>query len=130
MATQTAVWYHAGKPVVPIRWVLIRDPQGKFETQALLSTDLMLAALEIVADFVQRWQVEVTFAVARAHLGMETQRQWNDQAIARTTPVLLALYSVVTLMAQQQFPETRTSQHSSGIPTCAFVNIPVNMGLS
>jgi hypothetical protein len=86
--------------VVPIRWVLIRDPQGKFDTQALLSTDLTLSALEIVTDFVQRWQLEVTFEESRAHLGMETQRQWNDRAIARTTPTLLALFSIVTLMAQ------------------------------
>jgi len=100
IATQTAVWYHTGKPVVPIRWVLIRDLQGKFETQALLSTELRLSALEIVSAFVQRWHMEVTFEEARAHLGMETQRQWNDLAISRTTPVLLGLYSIVTLMAQ------------------------------
>ena len=98
--SKTALWYHAGKPVVPIRWVLIRDPQGDFETQALLSTDLDLSALEIISDFVQRWQLEVTFEEARAHLGMETQRQWNDLAIARTTPTLLGLYSIVTLMAE------------------------------
>ena len=80
--------------------MLIRDPQGKFDTQALLSTDLTLSALEIVTDFVQRWQLEVTFEESVAHLGMETQRQWNDRAIARTTPTLLALFSIVTLMAQ------------------------------
>lgn len=100
LASKTAVWYHAGKPAVPIRWVLIRDPQGSFETQALLCTDVKLSAFDIVCDFVQRWQLEVTFEEARAHLGVETQRQWNDLAIARTTPVLLGLYSIVTLMAQ------------------------------
>lgn len=100
VTSETAVWYHGGKPVVPIRWVLIRDPQGKFDIQALLCTDLKLSALEIVSDFVQRWQVEVTFAEARAHLGMETQRQWNDLAIGRSTPVILGLYSLVTLMAK------------------------------
>jgi hypothetical protein len=86
--------------VVPIRWVLIRDPKGDFETQALLWTDVKLSAFDIVCDFVQRWQFEVTFEEARAHLGVETQRQWNDLAIARTTPALLGLSSVVTLMAQ------------------------------
>jgi hypothetical protein len=100
VSSETGVWYHAGKPVVPIRWVLIRDPQGNFGTQALLSTDLTLSALEIVLNFVERWQLEVTFEDARAHLGMETQRQWNERAIARTTPIVLALYSVVTLMAR------------------------------
>jgi hypothetical protein len=101
VTSDTAVWYHSGKPVVPIRWVLIRDPKGRFEPQALLSTDCALSPREIVASFIQRWQMEVTFEEARAHLGIETQRQWNDRAIARTTPALLALYSMVTLMVRQ-----------------------------
>ena len=48
-----------------------------------------------------RWQVEVTFEEARAHLGIETQRQWSDLAIARTTPALLGLFSLVTVLAHQ-----------------------------
>jgi hypothetical protein len=101
LATGTAVWYHSGLSVVPIRWVLVRDPLGRFESQALLATDPSLAAPEIVRYFVRRWQVEVTFEEARRHLGLETQRQWSERAIARTTPVLLALFSLVTLLADQ-----------------------------
>jgi hypothetical protein len=99
--SQTCVWYHAGKPAVPIRWVLIRDPWEKFDTQALLCTDLTATAEQIIAWFIQRWPLEVTFEEARAHLGIETQRQWNEQAIRRTTPVLLGLFSLVTLWAHQ-----------------------------
>jgi len=102
IATGTAVWYHAGKPPVPIRWVLITDPgKNPFEPQALLSTDPTVAAQQIVAWFVLRWQEEVTLEESRAHLGIETQRQWSDQAIARTTPLLLGLFSLVTLLAHQ-----------------------------
>jgi DDE superfamily endonuclease len=101
LASGTAVWYHSAKPVVPIRWVLIRDPEGKFEPQALLSTDQTAAAPQIVAWFVLRWQLEVTFEEARAHLGVETQRQWSDLAILRTTPALLGLFSLVTVLAHQ-----------------------------
>jgi DDE superfamily endonuclease len=97
--SQTAVWYHSGMPPVPIRWVLIRDPQANFAPQALLCTDLEAAPVQIVSWFVQRWQVESTFQQVRTHLGVETQRQWNEQAIARTTPALLGLFSLVTLMA-------------------------------
>jgi len=97
----TAVWYHAGCPVLPIRWVLIRDPQHRFDPVALLSTDVTLEAGEIVEYFVRRWQVEVTFEEARRHLGLETQRQGSDRAIARTTPVLLGLFSIVTLLAHE-----------------------------
>jgi hypothetical protein len=97
----TAVWRHSGQPIVPIRWVLIRDPKGKFKTQALLSTDLNVKPVQIVKWFILRWQLEVTFHEVRTHLGVETQRQWSDLAILRTTPALLGLFSLVTLLAQQ-----------------------------
>ncbi len=99
VCTDTAVWYHSAMPPVEIRWVLIRDPQGEFDPQALLSTNLAHTPKQILQWFVRRWTREVTFVEARAHLGFETQRQWNDLAIARTTPALLALYALVTLVA-------------------------------
>jgi hypothetical protein len=99
IASATAVWRHGGLPVVPIRWVLIRDPEHRFAPQALLCTDLARDPAQIVTWFVRRWQVEVTFQEVRAHLGVETQRQWSDKAITRTTPCLLALSSIVTLLA-------------------------------
>jgi DDE superfamily endonuclease len=99
LTTGTAVWHHPGLPLVPLRWVLVRDPFGRFNPQALLSTDPALSAEEVVRYFVRRWQVEVTFEETRRHLGVETQRQWSDLAIARTTPILLGLFSLVTLLA-------------------------------
>jgi hypothetical protein len=101
VCSRTAVWYHTGLPPVPIRWVLIRDPEKRFAPQALLCTDLHQSPLIIVSWFVRRWQVEVTFQEVRRTLGVETQRQWADQAIARTTPCLLALFSLVTLLADR-----------------------------
>jgi hypothetical protein len=103
VASSTAVWYHSGTPTVPLRWILIRDPLGHFETQALLCTALEATPQFILECFVQRWQLEVTFEEARAHLGVETQRQWSSKAIARTTPCLLGLYSLVTLAAPNLF---------------------------
>jgi DDE superfamily endonuclease len=99
ITTGTAMWYHAGVPPVPIRWLLVRDPKGELEPQAFLATDLNARPCNILSWFVSRWQVEVTFAEVRAHLGVETQRQWSDKAILRTTPVLLGLFSIVTLWA-------------------------------
>lgn len=102
IASGTAVWYHTGQPVVPLRWVLVRPVEGSgepFEPQALLSTDPEIDPAQIVEWFVRRWQVEVTFEEVRAHLGMETQRQWNDQAVQRTTPAILGSFSLVTLLA-------------------------------
>jgi hypothetical protein len=101
ITSDTAVWYKHGSPPVPVRWVLVRDPKGKFETCALLCTDLSQAPRQILEWFLMRWPVEVTFQEVRAHLGVETQRQWSDLAIARTTPVLLGVFSIVTLLAHR-----------------------------
>lgn len=101
LASGTAVWRHAGLPVVAIRWVLVRDPLGCFAPQALLCTDPGHSPEQVLRWFVQRWQLEVTFEETRAHLGVETQRQWSNRAIARTTPCLLGLFSLVTLLAKQ-----------------------------
>ena len=99
ITTGTAIWYRAGKPAVPIRWVLIRDPTGQLDDVALSCTDLDLTAIEIVQYYLKRWAVEVTFEEVRAHLGVETQRQWSDLSIIRTTPSLMALFSIITIWA-------------------------------
>lgn len=96
-----AVWYKAGKPAITGRFVLVRDPDGKLEPRALLCTDRSLRPVRILSYFVRRWQMEVTFAEVRRHLGVETQRQWSRLAIERTTPVLLGLFSVVAILAEQ-----------------------------
>jgi len=118
----TAVWYHAGLPALPIRWVLIRDPLRRFKTQALLCTQPGMTPLDIVQCFVQRWQLEVTFEEVRRHLGVETQRQWSPLAIARTTPVLLGLYSLVTLLATRltragRLPVRQAAWYPKRLPT-------------
>lgn len=122
IVSNTAVWYHGGQPPVPIRWVLIRDPKGKFKTQALLCTDLTVKPVQIVKWFVLRWQLEVTFREVRVHLGVETQRQWSDLAIARTTPALLGLFSLVTVLAHQRarrkkLPMRQTAWYRKPRPT-------------
>jgi DDE superfamily endonuclease len=102
IASNTAVWYSTGLFAVPLRWVLVRDPKGEFKTQALLCTDLEADPQKILSWFVRRWQMEATFQEMRRHLGFETQRQWSEMAIQRTTPALLGLFSLVTLFAHRQ----------------------------
>ena len=97
--SHTALWHTPGLPPVEIRYVLVCDPKGKLRMEAFFCTDLQATPVQILAWIVMRWSVEVTFEEARAHWGLETQRQWSDLASARTTPVLLALFSIVTLLA-------------------------------
>lgn len=102
--TGTALWYTTGTPPLAIRWVLVRDPHGARPTRAFFATDTAHGAPDMIAAFVNRWPLEVTFEEARAHLGLETQRQWSDRAIERTTPALLGLFSLVVLLAHAFYP--------------------------
>ena len=123
--SQTAVWYRSGKPPVLIRWVLIRDPQGAFGPQALLCTNPTEDPARILQWFVLRWQLEGTFQEVRTHLGVETQRQWSDLAIARTTPILMGLFSWTTLAAhllRQQRPSAHLTAAWYNKPSPTFVD--------
>jgi hypothetical protein len=117
----TAIWHHPGR-LVPIRYVLVRDVAGDLKPQAFLCTDLDADPLDILRWFVRRWSIEVTFAEVRRHLGVETQRQWSDPAVARTTPALLGLFSLIALWAHDlydtQVPTPRTaSWYPKPLPT-------------
>jgi hypothetical protein len=118
------VWYSTGLFAVPIRWVLIRDPKGALEPQALLCTDLDADPEAILRWYVMRWQLEVTFQEVRRHLGFETQRQWSELAIRRTTPALLGLFSLVTSFADGPMRQTagvlrQTAWYRKAHPTFA-----------
>jgi hypothetical protein len=122
--SRTALWYTPGLPPVAIRYVLVADPEGKLRMEAFFCTDLEARPVAILQWVVMRWSVEVTFEEARAHLGFETQRQWSEQAIARTSPVLLALFSLVTVMALKlshgvQIPVPMTAWYRKAEPTFA-----------
>jgi DDE superfamily endonuclease len=97
----TALWYHGGKEPLPIRWVLVRYPDKRHDTEAFLCTDTQMGPVDVLDCYNRRWSMETTYEEARAHLGVETQRQWSDPAIFRTTPLLFGLYSLVTLYVQQ-----------------------------
>ena len=122
IVSETALWYSTGLPAVPMRWVVIRDPKGEFETQALLCTDLDADPERIISWFVKRWQMEATFQETRQRLGFETQRHWSKRAIQRTAPALLGLFSVITLLAHRYMAKgegsvRRTAWYDKSCPT-------------
>ncbi|MCW5969191.1 MAG: transposase [Blastocatellales bacterium] len=105
LASGTALWKRAGSKPLPIRWVLVRDPSGELEPRAYFTTDPTQAAVAVIEGFVLRWTIEVMFEESRAHLGIETQRQWSDLAIERSTPCLFGLYSLVALLTYALHPD-------------------------
>jgi hypothetical protein len=113
LVTGTAVWDVDGFPPLPVRWVLVVDPTGQQHPTPLFSTNLMFTAREIVELYVCRWSLEVTFEEARAHLGFQSQRQWSKAATTRTTPVLLALFSLTCLIAYRLHARSPLSPRTS-----------------
>jgi hypothetical protein len=99
VVSRTALWSTPKWPPVALRFGRVGDPEGQLRRAACFCTDLQATTVQVVPWVVRRWAVAVTCAEGRAPLGLETQRQWSDQAIARTTPVLWALFSIVTLLA-------------------------------
>jgi hypothetical protein len=111
--SRPALWYTPGQRPIALRFVLVRDPEGKLRDEAFGCTNLAATPAEILGWVVQRWSVEVTFEEARAHLGMETGRQWSDKAIARTTPVLLGLFSLVVLLCGRLKTDGQIPRHTA-----------------
>jgi len=99
--TGITLWDVDGYGPIPIRWVLVTDPEGKLAPLPLMCTDSTMSVERIIELYIERWNQEVTFEEVREHLGVETQRQWSDKAIARTTPILMGLYSMVCLIANE-----------------------------
>ena len=122
--TDTAVWYHAGKPPGAIRWGLSRDPKQAFAPPAWRSTPLEHTPAQMLPWCVRRWSMAVTCAAARAPLGMETPRQWHDRASARTTPARLSRSALITLTAHLRIAQAATCRRSTAWyrnirPTCS-----------
>ena len=103
--SRTALWYTPGQAPVAIRYVITRDPDGKLRDEVFATTKLDATPAQIIEWVVMRWSVETTFEESREHLGLETQRQWSDLAIARTTPCLLGLFSLIVLLTHRLQPD-------------------------
>jgi hypothetical protein len=100
VVSETALWYSTGFcPQCPCVGFDPRSRIEESETQALLCTDLDAEPERIISWFARRWQMEATFQEVRQRLGFETQRHWSELAVRRTAPVLLGLFSMVTLFA-------------------------------
>jgi hypothetical protein len=121
LTSGSARWHRDGEAALPIRWVLLRDPSGKRRPCALLCTDPAATMHQIIAWYVSRWQIEVTFEEVRCHLGVDTQRQWSARALARTTPCLLGLFSLVLLLASRLsptgLPTRQAAWYTKSVPT-------------
>ena len=124
LTSGTALWHRTGEAPLPLRWVLLRCPAQTLPPTALFCTDQAVCPRQVVAWFVGRWNLEVTFEEARAYLGLETQRQWSTRALGRTTPCLLGLFSLVVLLAHALHPQALPTRQTAWYakPEATFVD--------
>ena len=100
--TRVNIWYKSGEEPVLIKWVLIFNTDNN-RYEVVFSTDINHSAKFIIELFIKRWSIQVTFEETRSHLGVETQRQWSDSAILRTTLILMAGFSLIFLLTNFLF---------------------------
>ena len=116
MATGTALWWPRRLKELPLRWVLVLCPDNSFRPSAFFCSDPAVPPELILTWFIGRWNLEVTFEEIRAFLGFETQRQWSDRAIERTTPCLFGLFSLVVLFALRLHPQALPVRSAAWYP--------------
>lgn len=96
--TGTGHWYKAGRGLVAIRWVFVRDTTGTHRDEYFFTTDVGLSASAVIGAYCGRWNIETTFQEMRSELGLETTRGWREKTVLRAAPCLFGLYTVVAIL--------------------------------
>jgi hypothetical protein len=91
----TGSWYRSGRPLVPVRWVFVRDRTGTHRDEYFFTTDVTMSPKAVIETYTGRWNIETTFQEARCYLGLETTRGRVRTTVLRAEPCLLALYALV-----------------------------------
>jgi DDE superfamily endonuclease len=89
-------WDHAAGRT-PLQIVLVRDPQGEWRDEALVTSDLSLTAAEIILGYCRRWSVEVAFCDAKQLLGFHDPQVWCAASVQRAAPMSWFVGSLVVL---------------------------------
>jgi hypothetical protein len=95
IVTGSGRWYKSGRPLVPVRWVFVRDRTGTHRDDYFFTTDAAMSPQAVIETYTGRWSIETTFQEARSYLGLETTRGWSRNTVLRAEPSLFALYTVV-----------------------------------
>ena len=95
VVTGTGWWYKGGRPLIPVRWVFVRDRTGTHRDEYFFTTDVTMSPQEVIETYTGRWNIETTFQETRSYLGLETTRGRSRNTVLRAEPSLLALYTLV-----------------------------------
>lgn len=93
--TDVGHWYKGGRPLVPVRWVFVRDRTGTHRDEYFFTTAVAMSPKEVIEAYTARWNIETTFQEMRSYLGLETTRGRARNTVLRAEPGLFALYTLV-----------------------------------
>jgi hypothetical protein len=111
VATIDCLWDSAEGGRAEVRLVFVKTLGDGIDAPVfcLITAAPLLLAEQIVGTYAMRWSQEVTHREAREYLGVETQRQWSDLAIERSTPLLFGIYSLIFLLGHQLYGQGSVS---------------------
>lgn len=89
-------WYPSAGPR-PLMIVLVRDLEGKWRDEALLSTDNTMTAEQVIAGYCRRWSVEVAYADSKGWLGFHDPEVWCANSVQRAHAMSWYVGSLVIL---------------------------------
>ena len=107
VVTGVGLWYRSGRPLVPVRWVFVRDRTGTHRDEYFFTTDVTMSPKAVIETYTGRWNIETTFQEARSYLGLETTRGRVRNTVLRAEPSLLALYTLVAWLYAELPPRYR-----------------------
>ena len=82
-------------PERALRIVAVEALEGGRGMEAFYSTVVDSTAEQLLTWYSMRWSVEVTFHDSKQHLGFEEPQGWSEQAVQRTAPMAMLLYSAI-----------------------------------
>lgn len=95
-----AHWYAV--PQRPLKVVAVEPLTGGRPVQAFYTTATDTPAEQVLGGYAGRWSIEEAFQGSKSHLGFEEPQGWSRQAVRRTAPLAMLLYSLTVLWFAQE----------------------------
>jgi hypothetical protein len=89
-------WY-ASAGQAPLNVVLVRDPEGKWRDETLLSSEPGLSAEEVILGYLRRWSVEPCYCDAKQLLGFHEPGVYSQRSVSRAHPMAWFVGCLVVL---------------------------------
>ncbi len=78
-----------------LRYVIVKDPDGIYRTDYIISTDTELTEEEVLAAYSNRWPLERTFQDCKQKLCIQNPQIQLPTSVRRSVPFGMLIYSLV-----------------------------------